>query len=84
MLCFGGVLSFIRICKAVVVLSVGYRVMWPWLLTEAISAAIMSPYLPPITVAFSLESGSETTATPEVNATYLRHVRTLNCIIVQL
>jgi len=64
-------LSFIRICNAVVVLLLGYRVIWPCLLTEAMSAAMINPYFPPWIVAVWSESGNETTARPEVNATYL-------------
>lgn len=49
----------------------GYFVMWPNLLTEAVSAAKIKPYLPPLIVASMFEQGSVIWASPEVNATNL-------------
>lgn len=63
--------SAVGICRAVVSLSLGYCVRCPTLLTLAVSATKMSPSLPPRMYAFWEELGTEITARPEVNTTYL-------------
>ena len=68
----GGIALFSRgICMATVVWLLGYLVRWPRVLTFLVSAARMSPSLPPYTVAVRVEFGRDITALPAVKATHL-------------
>ena len=70
--CTGTVL-FVNGSTSPTVLSlVGYFVMCPKALTDAISAARRSPLAPPLMVAVSLDVGSDKTAFPLVYHTYLQ------------
>ena len=51
--------------------SLGYLVVWPKALTSIVSAARMSPFAPPLTVAVSFDVGRDITAVPLANHTHL-------------
>jgi len=48
-LCAGATPPAVGICSAIVSWWLGYSVMWPSVLTAAVSAAMMRPFLPPLT-----------------------------------
>lgn len=71
--CRGISLSLVGICIPTVTSLLGYTVLWPSVLTFVVSVARINPLRPPGIVAVRVEFGRETTARPDVKATYLMY-----------